>query len=58
MNTKEINEVKAQLWNHLQYLIGRIEELSREGRIVRDRDWLGEQYIFCKNEIEFWNNIS
>ena len=58
MNMEEMNEVKAQLWSHLQYLIGRIEEVQRTWHIVKDWNWLGDQYRFCKSEIRFWKELT
>ena len=58
MKAKELGEVKSQLWDHLDYLIERIHELNQEGHTVRTRDWLGDQYYFCKTEIEYWKSLS
>ena len=65
-----INEIKKQLWEHLQYLKGRLEELSTLGIIPydneweiirgvgkRNRWWLIDQLYFCRDEIEYWKNI-
>ena len=54
MDEKTLNEIKSQLWDHLQYLIGRIGELSQMRHAVNRWDWLGDQYDFCKSEIAYW----
>lgn len=58
IDEKIINEVKSQLWSHLQYLVGRIEELQRTGQTIRSWDWLGDQYKFCKSEVVYWKRVA
>ena len=58
MKMEEMNEVKAQLWSHLQYLIGRIEEVQSVWYTVKKWNWLGDQYRFCKSEIMFWKELT
>lgn len=70
MNEEILNEIKTQLWGHLQYLMGKIEEMRKEGYVIRTEqiiDQLGvrrrghfllDQYLFCKGEIEFWRDLT
>ena len=58
MKTEEINEIKEQLQNHLEYLNERISELSRMGCIVNRADWLYEERVNCETEIELWENLT
>ena len=66
----DINEVKSQLWSHLQDIKGRLDELSEQGIIPhanewediwgigkRHRWWLVDQLYAVRDEIEYWKNI-
>jgi len=56
MNKKDINKIKDQLKNHLEYLTERIAELNRVGYTVNRADWLYEERSNCKDDIELWRN--
>jgi len=67
---EQINEIKTQIWNYIQYLRGKIgEELSDKYvipgdiwfdryKILRSRFWLIDQLYFARSEAEFWKNQS
>lgn len=70
MNIEEINEVKHQVWNHLQSLLGRVEELKKTKNVplriqtekiknlgVRGVTWVLDQVIFCRSEVEYWKKL-
>ena len=70
MKKEEINEVKHQTWNHLQHLLGRVEELRKSGHGptrekteragnlgVRGVTWPLDQVVFCREEIKYWKEM-
>jgi len=58
VKTEDINEIKDQLKNHLEYLTERIGELNRMGYIVNRADWLHEERVNCEAEIELWEGLT
>lgn len=71
MNQKEVNEIKAQLWEHLSAIQKRIDDLKEEGIYPDQREfydtwkwgrryswWVIDQYTFCRDEIEYWKEVT
>jgi len=57
MNEEILNDVRSQLQDHLKCLDERISELYRMGYVVNRADWLHEERVNCKTEIELWESV-
>jgi len=70
MREEQITEIKRRLWNHLQSLQRRLQELRDIGIIPHEGEWENIRYIgrrnrwfildqlfFCRDEIEFWKTV-
>ena len=71
MNRKQVNEIKNQLWDHLQYLRSRVAKLREIDIFPQEREWADIRFIgrrngwwvldqiyFCREEIEWWKGIN